>query len=272
MLQEVSDSLGKGAVRRKLEDVYSLAFLGQIWTLLFLFGVLAAGADFRVSAASLPTLLPRICLAAILALLAAHIVVRADRSTVGFLRSLTIPLLLGVDLLLGYQLSVLQIVGVVVMFAGLAWGFRHNPRGRKGASLVVISGLLGVITASLYKWNITYHNSVVGEQLVLHGCLMALFLVVTTLHSGSPLRLLFRPWSGGQSFANGLSSTVESFAYTYAPASVVIALKRGLALLWSVIFGRRYFHERHIRQKAFAGMVVLAGLALLTVPYLTPKV
>ncbi|MBL8159073.1 hypothetical protein JNJ66_01315 [Candidatus Saccharibacteria bacterium] len=267
-LQEVSDSLGKGAVRRHLTTAYGLAFLGQFWSTVFLIGTMALGAEFVFSVESLPTFLLRLGLAVGTALVGAMAVITADRSTVGFLRSLTIPMLLGVDIFLGYAMSGWQIAGVFLMFVGLAWGFRGNPRSKNGAKLVLMSAVLGVITASLYKWNITHYNSVVGEQVVLHGCLLLLFFVLTTRQSGLPLHMLVKPWTGSQSMANGLSSTVESFAYVYAPASVIIALKRSFALFWSVMFGKRYFGEQRIRQKAAAGVVVVAGLALLALPYL----
>jgi len=82
----------------------------------------------------------------------------------------------------------------------------------------------------------------------------------------SPIKLLFRRATGFQSLTNGLGLAIESFAWLYAPASVIVAVKRSLALLWSILFGHHYFRERHVKQKLYAGAVLTVGLILLVSP------
>jgi hypothetical protein len=269
LLQETSDSLGKKAVKARRETIYNLAFLGIFWSLVFLVIIALLGAPLRVTTASLPTLVPRIILEATLAYVGAEAIVRADRSTMGFLRLLTIPLLLIVDILLGYHLTTVQFVGIAIMFCGLFLAFHHNPRGKKGAGLVILGALISVATASLYKWDVTHYNSIAGEQIVLYSYLLTFFYVQSMRHSRvSPLQLLVRPRSGPQALSSGLSSAIESFAIGFAPASVVISLKRSFALMWSIFFGHTYFHERGLQRKAYSGVILVTGLVMLTSPYL----
>ena len=68
--------------------------------------------------------------------------------------------------------------------------------------------------------------------------------------------------------ASGFGSAIESFAYGFAPVSVVISLKRSMALMWSVVFGHAFFSEKGIKKKAYAGVVVACGLFLLVTPYI----
>ena len=270
LLHETADTMGKKAVKKRRETVYSLAFLGIFWSLVFLVAAALLGAEFVVTGASLPILIPRIILEAVLAYIGAEAIVRADRSTLGFLRLLTIPLLLVVDIILGYRLTTWQFIGIGLMFGGLLLAFHHNPRGKKGAGLALLGAVIGVATASLYKWNITHYNSVVGEQVIMFSCLLLFFYVQSVRHSHtSPLRLLLRPRSGAQSLAGGLGAAIEGFAYQFAPASVIIALKRSLALMWSIVFGHTYFHEKSFRRKVYSGAVLLAGLCLVVTPYVT---
>lgn len=269
LLQETSDSLGKKAMKKRLESVYDMVFLAIFWTLIFLIIAVLLGVEFRFTAASLPTFIPRIILEATLAYIGAKTVHQADRSTLGFIRLLTIPLLLVVDIVLGYHLTLWQLLGIGLMFFGLLLAFHHNPRGKKGAGLALTGAVISVGTASLYKWDITRYNSVAGEQIVLFSCLLVFFYIQSYRSSGgSPLKLVFRPKSGAQSLSSGLSSAIESFAYGFAPASVVIALKRSLALMWSICFGRTYFHEKNTRRKVYSGGILVAGLCLLVIPYI----
>jgi hypothetical protein len=269
LLQETSDSLGKKAMKERRQTVYSMAFLGIFWSLIFLIIAVMFGAKFKFTSASLPTFVPRVMLEILLAFVGAEAVAKADRSTLGFVRLLTIPLLLVVDLVLGYHINAWQLMGIGFMFVGLLLAFHHNPRGKKGFGLALLGAVISVATVSLYKWDITRYNSVTGEQIVLIICLLAFFYVQSVRHSGqSPLILLFRPRSGAQSLASGLNSAIESFAYLFAPASVIIALKRSLALMWSICFGHKYFHETGARQKIYAGVILTVGLGLLAAPYI----
>jgi len=269
LLQEAAASIGKASVRKRRETVYSLAFLGVFWSLVFLIAAVALfGAEFRVEATSLATLIPRIGLEIILAFIGAETIVKADRSTVGFLRLLTVPLLLLVDISLGYHLTVLQICGVLVMFVGLVIAFHHNPTGKKGAGLAIACAIISVVTVSLYKWDISHYNSVAGEQIAVLTVMVLVFYLAARRSQASPLKLLVSPLTGAQSLASGLSGAIEGFAYAFAPASVILALKRTAALLWTIFFGRTYFHERSLIQKLHAGAWTSTGLFLLASPYL----
>lgn len=270
-LQEAASSIGKISVRKKRETVYSLAFLGVFWSLIFLIGaVLFFNVEFHIELASLFTLIPRIGLEILLAFLGAEAIVKADRSTVGFLRLLTVPLLLFVDITLGYQLTAWQILGVIIMFVGLLLAFHRSPKSKKGAGYAVLCAVISVATISLYKWDISHYNSVAGEQIVVLTSMVVVFYIAAALRSKSnPLRLLVQPVTGTQSLASGLSGAIEGFAYAFAPASVILAFKRCAALLWTIGFGHTYFHETSLVQKLHAGAWMSAGLFLLATPYLT---
>jgi hypothetical protein len=261
--EEVSESLGKNSIRKRRETIYNAAFLSVFWSILFLLATLAFGAEFRLELASLPTLMVRMGLEIVMAYLGAELLLKAERSTVGFLRLLTIPLLLAVDIALGYHLSSLQILGVIVMFVALGLAFHHSPKGKKGAGLAILSAVLGVVTTSLYKYDITHYNSVVGEQVVVLSCVMLFFYVAS---ERSPLGLLVKPLTGTQSLSHGVGEVLMSFAYSFAPASVIMTMKRTFALSWSILFGHTYFHEKSLKQKLYSGAILVAGLALIILP------
>jgi hypothetical protein len=268
LLEEVQETLGKKAVRQQRENIYSMAFLAMFWTLLFLIISVFLGAKFVVKPASIPLLATRSVLEIVFSYIVALGVIRTDRSTLGFMRLLTIPLLLAIDISLGYHLSNIQIAGICVMFTGLAAAFYHNPHGQRGSGIAIAIAILGAVTTTLYKWDITHFNSVAGDQITVCAFNVLFFFIMSVKTGPSPLKLLVQRRTGIQSLANGLGLAIESFAFTFAPASVIIALKRSFALIWCILFGKEFFHEKKTRHKLYAGAFMVTGLMLLVSPYL----
>lgn len=267
-LEEISETMGKKGVRQRHETVANLAFLLLFWALIFLVAATALGAKFVINPKSLPLLAARVVIEIALNYTAATAIVRADRSTLSFMRTLTIPLVLATDVILGYHLTQLQIAGVCVLFTGLAATLYHNADGRRGSGLGILVAFLAATSATLYKWDISHYNSVTGEQIVIYTSVLVFFYAISIINGTSPIKLLLRPATGVQSISNGLGLAIESFAFSFAPASVVVALKRTLAVVWSILFGHRFFHEQKVKKKMVAGAVLAVGLALLVSPYI----
>lgn len=112
LFEEIAASIGKEKIRKKEESPYTYGFLSLMWGFMLfgLFGLFRQDA-FVFSVDSLPTFGIR----AILEIAQVHFTIlaltQADRSTFGFFRILTVPLLLAVDMALGYALSPAQICG-----------------------------------------------------------------------------------------------------------------------------------------------------------------
>jgi hypothetical protein len=258
--------MGKKLIKQRKETLYEAAFLNSFCGLLFILITIFMGADVRFSTASLPTFLPRLIIELLVSFMAVELLVKADRSTVGFARLITIPLLLAVDLKLGYHIQPIQIAGVILLFGALFLAFHHNPKSKKGVWLAFLSGLLLVITSSLYKYDITHYNSVVAEQAIM---LTTVLVFYSFKSKKSPYRLLGKRATGTQSLAAGLSIAIGSYAFAVAPAaSIVISIKRAFALLWSINSGHRYFHEKSFGHKMSAAGLICASLVLITAPYM----
>ena len=120
----------------------------------------------------------------------------------------------------------------------------------------------------LLKWDISHYNSVAGEQITVYTVVLVFYYIQAKLAGNNPLALLVKRASGLQSLSNGFGLAIESFAYAYAPASVIVAIKRSFAIFWAVIFGQRFFHERRTHHKLVAGAVLALGLILMVSPYL----
>lgn len=265
ILSEFADAVGKDQVSKGKQSVYTMGFLTLFFGfLLFVLLAVLKRDAFSFSAASLPTYLLRVALEILQAHVTVLAVTTADRSTFGFLRTLTIPLLLLADVLLGYALSGFQIFGVLVIMTTLLYLLLNHGIARRGAGLVLATALNAVVTISLYKYNITHFNSVVAEQGIMYFILMLYFFAAAwRIAKENPFAFLLRPLPRLQSLSDGAASILESFAYLFAPASVLVTAKRAFAVLWSILSGNFFFREGRLPVKLASFVAMAGGLALL---------
>jgi len=265
LFSQISTSIGKYEVAHKKESLYAMGFLHSVWTALFLLLMVTFWrGEFVFSLASLPTFIARALLEVTLVFVALHAVLKADRSTFSFLRVLTIPFLLIVDVALGYNISTNQMLGISAIVIALLFLFMNHGLSRKGKLLSIASALLAVGTISLYKYNITNFNSVEGEQIVMHTIIL-LTIIFTAWIKGheNVFKTLAQKVFIFQSLTAGLASVFMSFAYLFAPASIITTTKRSLEILYSMIFGRSYFHEKHFGIKISALVLTVFGIWML---------
>lgn len=265
--EEVSTSLGKLEMKRKVESPFSFGFLQLFWGGVIFVGIaLVRPETFVFSVASFPTFLSRVVLEVIQAHTTVIAIAVATRSTLGFVRVLTVPLLLGVDIILGLVPTPFQVVGILLTVATLIILFRNHGIERAGARLALFTAVNAVATLSLYQYDVRHFNSVVAEQLIMHVVLIAYFAIVAVIATHEhPFRLLARRATFIQSLTMGVGGIIESFAVLFAPISIVLAAKRSSSVLWSVIAGRLTFHEGRLALKAMAVILLAIGLILLAV-------
>lgn len=273
-VEEISLSVGKWEAARGRESVFSLGFLSYFWMTLFFLafaflvprGFFAPGFPngFIFSMASLPTFLPRVGLEILQALASVYAIVRADRSTAGFLGIITIPLLLVTDMALSYTVDISQIVGMSFIIASLILIFINHGIRREGAWIVIFTAVNAVITISLFKYDVTYFNSVEAEQAIVCLVLVIFFSIMMLIKTKkNPLRLLTHPTFFAQSFLMGVGGSVMSFAYFFGTASVITSAKRALNILFAMLSGNIYFHEKKLWVKLVSLALIIIGLALL---------
>ncbi|MBI3335726.1 MAG: hypothetical protein HY001_04475 [Candidatus Portnoybacteria bacterium] len=266
-LEEVFSSIGKYKTSRGEESLHTMAFLSLLGgTLFFWILIFFEREAFRFSFASLPTFIPRVALSVIQEYITISAIVKAERSTFSFIRIGTIPLLLAVDAFLGYTLTMSKIIGITIIVVTLLLLFEDEVFNKKGIGFTFFSTVNAVVTVSLYKYNITYFNSVAAEQGILSLILMfCFFLSAVYIAKENPFLFLAKSTFLFQAGAQGAAGVIESFAYVFAPASIIIAAKRSFAMIWSIVSGNFYFHELHIAIKITAVLFLVGGIVLLTI-------
>lgn len=265
IFREFGTSIGKHEAQKKRETLYAMAFLGSFWTALLMIGIALFSTEALIfSLASLPTFMVRAVLELVLIFVSVSAIRDSDRSTFTFLRTLTIPLLLVTDILLGYPFSTFQIAGIFVILVALLFLFNGKGLSKKGKLLSIFSATLAVATISLYKYNITHFNSVEAEQAIMHSVLLVSIIIIAAWRGHeNVLRHLLNPLYVAQSFAFGIATVAISFAYLFAPASVILTAKRSFEAVSSLISGSVYFREQHMGLKIFTLVFVILGIALM---------
>ncbi len=260
---EIFDLIGKVEIKKKEEGIFMMAFLSFFLAPFWFLVLIIYRGEFLFSIASLPTFTFRLIFEIFQVYITILAISKSERSTFGFVRTLTIPLLLIVDLFLGYSLSNWQIGGIILISLALFILFLNHGVKKRGLGLVFLSALGSVVTVSLYKYNITNFNSVEAEQFVLSLLLAILFFFLTIIfEKRNPLRLIFKPALLIQAMAVGFGGTLHSLAFVFAPASVVTAAIRSGSVFWSLISGRLYFHEKKLILKITSFVLILIGMFL----------
>jgi hypothetical protein len=104
----------------------------------------------------------------------------------------------------------------------------------------------------------------VAEQLIVYIVLaLYFFFIAKVISRENPLHLLKKKLVFTQSFSHGIGSILESFAYSFAPASLMLAIKRSSSLLWGIVFGNAYFKEQHILLKLGVFLILATGIVLI---------
>jgi hypothetical protein len=264
ILDEISSSAGKWNVNNKKESIYTLGFLNFFWvSIIFLVIILIKG-QFLFNLDSLPLFALLMILEIAQAYSSLHAVVEAERSTFGFLMVGTIPLLLLVDIFLGYPIVFLSLIGISLIVVGLLFLFTNHGLSKKGMKYVLFSTFNAVATISIFKYLITNYNSVEAQQFVTSIILLIfLFIMAIWRSKENPLTFIFKKRFLYQSISRGFGVVLMSTAYLYAPASVITGAKRGTSVLASIVSGNKYFHEKHLIIKIISFMLVVVGLILL---------
>ncbi len=263
--REVGASMSKDGIAQKKEGIFTAGFLNTFWALgIFLLIALAVPTTFVFETASLPTLIVRVVLGMLQAWLTIKAISLSDRSTFGFLHIWTIPLILIVDVVLGYDILALQGVGMILIVLSLVFLFINHGLQKKGIWYVLGSSLNAVFTISLYKYNIEHYNSVVAEMLISYAIAVLFFYFMARRYAEEdPLKVMLRPAPFIQSLSSGIGFGVIAFAYQFAPASVITSASRAGEVFWAMVAGQMHFHEKKFFVKIIALVLIIGGLVAL---------
>lgn len=265
-IEETASTIGKVEMKKKVETPFTYATITTMVTIVFfiLFACIRLSAQ-TFTPASIPTLSIRIVLEIIQTSVTVYAIKIADRSTFGFIRTLTIPFLLVIDMISAYAVETTQIIGIGLIVFALFLLFMNHGFSKKGSGLVLISALNAVITTSLYKYDITHFNSPEIEQTIVLVAMLLFFIAISVFRDKKNPFALFRHRACViQAGLMGVSSVVDSLSFLFAAPSILAATKRTMSVFMSVVLGKTVFKEKHLYLKIAAFSMCAVGFVLLT--------
>ncbi|HAQ02713.1 hypothetical protein A2467_02615 [Candidatus Nomurabacteria bacterium RIFOXYC2_FULL_36_8] len=261
---EFAISAGRSEVFNKKENIYTFGFLNFFWIFILLIIMAIVKNSFLFDIASIPLMIIFIILEILQVYISLHATIEADRSTCGFLMITTIPLLLIIDTFLGYKLEINSLIGIFILVIGLIILLLNHGINKKGIGYVIFMSINAAVTISIYKYCITHYNSVESQYIITLFFILIFLLVMSFWkYKENPIKYLFKRKLFFESFPRGISGVLISFAYLYAPASVITSVKRGFSVLWSIISGNKIFHEKHLVIKIISFVLIITGLVFM---------
>lgn len=264
IFEEAGNSLAKAGVKLKIESVDTLGFLSNFLTSIFFLALVAIRWQYQhIDVWS--TLGLRLIVEIILAWFTVRAIAVCSRSTFGFLRVATIPLLLIVDTLMGYSLDAYQIAGILLITFMLFFLYANHGFEKRGLFFLIMASLLPVITCTLLKFNLNHGNSLELEQAIIGTVLTIYFYTQTWRRRENPFKFFTKPLLLAQVSFHALAGVILSFGFNLINPSIHMAAKRSTSVMASLASGRFVFHEKKMGIKVIAMAFCVLGIILLAI-------
>lgn len=192
---------------------------------------------------------------------------KADRTTFSTIRILTIPLLIIVDIILGYNFTFYSFIWMwIILLAFIIFNFRWKIINFKWWQYVLFTAINAVFTISIFKYSIThYWNSVEIDQFFILSWILLFFIIYNYKKNKScALKLIIQEKQFlFQWIAIWLASLILSYSYLYLNASEATMIKRAWEMFWSIIAWYLFFKESHIYKKLILAFFILLWLIIM---------
>lgn len=264
VLDEVSTSIGKIAIKSKIESLYTFGFFSYL-TCALLFIILML---FRLPGQEMnawPTFLARMITETILGYYTIVAIIKCSRSTFGFIRVGTVPLLLIVDAVLGYSISNYQIVGIALITFSLLYLYMNHGIEKRGLGYAILVTVLPVVAISLAKYDFNHGNSIELEQSMIFIAMTLFFFLLAMRAKEKPFALFKKPLVLTQFAAQAFGAVLITYGFNLMTPSVHTAAKRSTSVAAAVASGNLVFKEKKLILKIIALAICILGIALLAV-------
>lgn len=265
LFEEISCSIGKRESQAGRVSIFMMGWMQHLLALLILVVVFLLGFDqFRFSWQSWPTMAIKLILDIFQVHIALLAIEATERTAFSFVRMLTLPLLLVIDLMLGYVLMPAQLAGMILLAGIFIYTFANHVMKKKGMWLLIFIAVNSAATISIYKYHITHFNSVLAEQMIVYVVLTIYLWLFLRFKTKEKLRVqMLKPAVLIQALSMGFAALLSSYAFVFAPSSVITTARRAGSILWSTLSGLVYFKEDHKKQKLFIAFLLIIVLVML---------
>ncbi|MDR0607196.1 MAG: hypothetical protein LBG52_02330 [Candidatus Peribacteria bacterium] len=191
---------------------------------------------------------------------------QSDRSTFSVMSTISIPLLLISDIVLGYNVSRRQIAGVIILVIMLSYTVIKGDFSKKGLKYIISSNLIAIGTTVAFKYATTYYASTELMNFYNAGGMSLLFFIIVGKTKGRHgIAQILRPKYLGFASLYAVGSVLCAAAYKYMIASMVIALKRCFSMMFGILTGKLFFHEENTTKKLSVASIIGLGVFIMNI-------
>jgi len=190
-----------------------------------------------------------------------------DRSTFSFIRILTIPLLVIVDIILWYQFTTYSLIWIwIILFSFLVFNIKLKTINFTWWYFVLFTSVNAVFTLSLFKYSISYYwNSLEIDQFIMLLWIFIFFIIYNyKKHKSCALKLIVEEkifllqW-----LTIWILSLLIGYSYLYLNASEARAITRAWEMFWATIAWTLFFKEKNIIKKLFFALCIIIWLIIM---------
>ncbi len=184
----------------------------------------------------------------------------ADRSTLNIFILLKIPLVLIIDLIIGYQLSNIQIIWILTIFTLIAFiNYKENKiYNLNGLKYIIFAIIIWSINISIFKILVENGNNI-PSLVIAYSLFSCIFFGI---------RLFIKWWISNFKFltnktflliwfVSSLNTLLIAFSYLFLPPSIITTYKNTFSLLRSHISAKVIFNEKYVFKK-----IIIASFTL----------
>ncbi len=190
----------------------------------------------------------------------------AEISVFYLLGCMNLPILLVSDLVLGYSITPLEIVGIGIIFISLWYGLYKRDLSFKGIRDIVLSNIILMGMMIAFKYVTHHYTTPETANFIIHAPLVLLFIPIVLKTAGIKwLKKTFKTKYRGLSWLYGMGNVCIAEAYKSITPAIVMLFKQAFMMIFSLITGRLIFHERKTVKKIWVAAGIIIGIIVMLV-------
>lgn len=241
--------------------------LVSVFSLVIAVFFLAIKWEFNFDSSSIWILFLRFIFESLQTYLTLKAIVSTDRSTFNIIKILTLPLLIVVDIILGYNIAMTSIVWMWIIVASfLYFNLKEHTLNLKGSFFVFASTFNALITISLCKELITNYNNSFEVVQIIWAAWSIIFLAWLLLWKREKVewKILKDKMVLWGLICYWIWTLLASYWYTLMNASEATTILRIWAMFSGLLLWYLVFKEDNIKSKVTMTLTIVVWVIIMT--------
>lgn len=249
--------------------VWESGFLSILSGSLIIFAYVCITGKFYINPEKAWLFLPRVALEILQIYVTFSALKVSELSSYNFVRVFSILFVIFSEiLLLGVILTVLQYVGVLLIFISILYIFRHGIKKVAGWKFLIVSAVNGGLLNILAKYQFNYNDPYLNEAVVRTILTIILFIIIRKQFEKYHSWHIKEVVSSNKAFLlllpiRALVGIINILALNLGPVALYSTAERAGSVLSGVALGHAVFKEKSVLEKGVISLAIITGVILL---------